>query len=64
MKKLFLLFAVPFMVTATANAQPTPASLRREIRMDKKNDNKMGEKSRRCRQGWRSAFCGAICYFA
>ena len=47
MKKLFLLFAVPFMVTATVNAQPTPASLRREIRIDKKSDNKMGKKEER-----------------
>ncbi|HET7117786.1 MAG TPA: hypothetical protein VFI29_14930 [Hanamia sp.] len=53
MKKLFLIVAVPFMVTATANAQTTPAYLKKEtasinkdIRIDKAKEDKMKREER------------------
>ncbi|MEO9004954.1 MAG: hypothetical protein ABI288_09465 [Ginsengibacter sp.] len=47
MKKLFLLIAASFMVAATVNAQTTAASLRREIKLDKKDGKKMEKKEER-----------------
>lgn len=47
MKKLFLLTAVSFMVATAVNAQTTPASLKKEIRLDKKDGQKMDEKKER-----------------
>lgn len=41
MKKLFLLAVVSFMVVTAVNAQTTPASLKRGIKMYKKEGNKM-----------------------
>jgi len=48
MKKLFLIVAVLFMVTATVNAQTTPAylkketaSIKKEVKLDKRKEEKM-----------------------
>ncbi|MEO8962154.1 MAG: hypothetical protein ABI325_09745 [Ginsengibacter sp.] len=47
MKKLFLLIAISFMVVAAVNAQTTAASLRREIKLDKKEGNRKGKREER-----------------
>ncbi len=47
MKKLFLLIAVSLFTAAAINAQTTPASLKKDIRLDTKDGQKMDKKEAR-----------------